>query len=367
MEDKCKLSAVILAAGYSSRMGHLKPLLKFGDRTALETLAETFIQSDIDDIIVVVGFNAEKIIESSGDLHVKWVINRDYDSGMYSSIKEAIKAMEKDAEGFFLIPVDVPIIKKCTVESLKREFAKGEKGIIYPTFDGKRGHPPIISTKYRNIILNNSASGCLRNLLNQYTDDSAEVPVYDYGIQLDMDTPSDYFRLVQYFQSNQIPNDEECYAILKQYKVPYNIILHSKVVAYEACNIGEKLLKVGYHVDIKKIRAAAFLHDIGRKEKNHAKVGKKILNDLGYAEIAEIISAHMDIDVKSYDDVTEKEIVYLADKLVMNDEIISLTQRYKEYLDKYHDNAEALNKISIRLKNAQLIQDKIKKITKETL
>lgn len=366
MENKCKLAAVILAAGYSSRMGDLKPLLKFGDKTALEILTETFMQGNIDDIIVVVGFNADKIIESSKNLDVKWVINPDYDSGMYSSIKEAVKAMDKDTEGFFLIPVDVPVINKHTVESLKMEFEKGEKGIIYPTFDGAKGHPPIISAKYKYIILNDFAPGGLRNLLNKYAGDAVEVPVYDYGTQLDMDTPSDYIKLVQYFESKSIPNDEECDAILKKYKVPSNVILHSKAVAYEACSIVERLLKNGYYVNLKKIRAAALLHDIGRKEKNHAKAGERILKELGYDEIAEIISAHMDIEVKSDDNLTEKEIVYLADKMVMNDEIIPLKQRFNEYLDRFDDNPEALNKIRIRFKNAKLIENKIKKITEGT-
>lgn len=365
MKNKTKLSAIILSAGYSSRMGELKPLLKFGNKYALELLAETYMKSKIDDIIVVVGYRADDIMDSLKHLKVKWVVNSKYDEGMYSSIKKAIMELDEDSTGFFVNPVDVPIIKPSTIESLIREFTKTEKGIIYPLFNNEKGHPPIISNKYKEKIIENSAPGGLKNLLDLYLQDSYELPVCDNGVLMDMDSPLDYKLLSEYFKSQNIPNDEECRAIWEQNNLPVNIMLHCKAVANIACCIAEKLLSKGSGVDIKKIKAATLLHDIGRMQNQHAKAGQKILKKLGYEEIADIISVHTDIEIKNIVEITEAEIVYLADKLVIEDKYVTLEERFKKSIDEYGGNPKIYNKIKLRQDNAKMILDKINMITGE--
>lgn len=364
MSEKSKLSAIILCAGYSSRMGTLKPLLKFENETALELLVHTFSACEIDDIIVVVGYSVEKIMKTLNHINVEWVINPKYDTGMYSSVKEGVKSVKKESQGFFLIPVDVPIIKRNTIESLKKEFSKTDKGIVYPTFMGRRGHPPVISTYYRDIILDNLGSTGLKNLLRQYENDASDFPVCDNGILLDMDEYDDYLVLKEYFRMQYVPNYEECKAIWNRYELPSNIIKHSEVVASVAINIGEKLLKKGCYIDIDKIKAAALLHDIGRKEKNHAKFGERILKDLGYNEVADIVSTHMDINVRSSFGIDENEILYLADKLVLDDRIVTLDDRFKQPFEKFKDNPEILHSINIKYENAKFIEDKVNRFIK---
>jgi molybdenum cofactor cytidylyltransferase len=365
MKNKVKLSAIILSAGYSSRMGELKPLMQFGNKYALELLVETYIKSKIDDIIVVVGYRAADIMDCLKHLKVKWVVNPKYDEGMYSSIKAAVMELDEDSTGFFINPVDVPIIKTSTIESLKREFIKAEKGIVYPLFYKEKGHPPIIAMKYKQKILDNSDSGGLKNLLELYNDDSIEIPVCDNGILIDMDTPTDYQKLKEYFSSKAIPNNEECNAIFEQYKLPLNIIKHCKAVANIAGSIGEKLLAKGIILDVKRLNAAALLHDIGRMQKQHAKAGQKILKVLGYDEIADIISVHMDIEIKNNIQITESEIVYIADKLVIEDKNVTLEERFKSSFDEYERNSKVYKKIQLRQYNAKMILNKINMITGE--
>lgn len=362
-----KLSAVILSAGFSSRMKDFKPLLKFGDKSAIRLLYDTYKECNIEDILIVTGFNSEKLMEENCDINVKWVFNPDFKSGMYSSIKAAVKEIDKSSQGFFLNPVDIPVIKKQTIFDLKNEFEKEEKGIIYPIFNGKRGHPTVISTNYSSIITENSGDGGLKSLLQKYENDFAEVPVCDNGSVMDMDTPEDYRKLQVYFNLRNIPKSEECSAILNKYNIPLNIIKHQEAVSSIAVNIGEKLKASGYYVDINKIKAASLLHDIGRTGKNHAAAGGVILRNLGYDEIADIVSVHMDIEVSEETKITEKEIVYLSDKLVIEDMPVSLDKRFEKAFDKFKDNKEALNNIKTRLKNAVIIQNKINSILEEKL
>lgn len=370
MENSIKLSTVIISAGYSSRMGDFKPLLKFGEKTALEVLVETYIQCGIEDIVVVLGYRAEDIIEKLRHLKVKWTINEDYKDGMYSSIKVGIMKIDKDSIGFFLNPVDIPIIKTSTIESLKLEYSKGEKDIIYPVFNGRRGHPPLISSIYiKHILEDSSSSHGLKGLLSLYEKSSSEVSVIDFGIVKDMDTPADYKELKEYFKLRYVPTVDECSAIWNRYELPLNIIEHCKAVADVACDISNTLLEKECNIDLNKIKAAALLHDIGRLEKKHEEAGAKILRNLGYDEIADIIKVHMNIssDIQNNSYITEKEIVYLADKLVLDKNIVPLEERFKKSLDKYENNPEVLKKIRLRFKNCEIIIDKIKRITGENL
>ncbi|MDV3429068.1 MAG: NTP transferase domain-containing protein [Bacillota bacterium] len=357
-----RLSAVILSAGYSSRMKDFKPLLNFGNKAAVRLIYDTYRECGIEDILIVTGFNSEKLMEENKDIKVKWVLNLDFKSGMYSSIKAAVKEIDENSQGFFLNPVDIPVIKKQTIADLKNEFEKGEKGIIYPIFNGKRGHPTVISTNYSNIITENSGTGGLKSLLQKYENDFAEIPVCDNGTVMDMDTPEDYRKLQAYFNLRDIPDEEEITAILNKYSVPMIIIKHQEAAADIAVHIGKKLKASGYYVDIDKIKAASLLHDIGRTGKNHAARGGEILRDLGYDDIADIVSVHMDIEVTEKTKITEKEIVYLSDKLVIEDMPVSLDKRFEKAFDKFKDNQEALNNIKIRLKNAVMIQNKINSI-----
>lgn len=359
MKDSCKYSAIILSAGLSSRMNGFKPLLKFGGVTAVEMIIRTFISAGIEDVLVIVGHRAEEIVNVLKKESVRCILNEKYKEGMSSSVLKALSEIDKDSKGFFLIPVDIPLIKIKTLELLKEEFLKGEKGIIYPQFKGKKGHPPLISTKYKNNIIKNIGSGGLREVLSLYEKDSSTIEVIDNGILLDMDTLEDYNNLLNYFTFYDTPNEEECSAILRKYSVPEKIVSHGEAVAATAVNIAQTLNRKGKNLNINKIRAAALLHDIVRQEKNHAEAAGKIMRSLGYREIGDIIEVHMDISVNEKEEITEKEIVYLADKLNIDSESSSLKERFNKAFKKYCHDTEIIKRIEQRLKNSEKIAEKI--------
>lgn len=354
-------AAIIVAAGYSSRMGDFKPLLKFGKYTAIEILINTFKASGIDNIIVVVGYRGNEIIEILKNLKVKWIENENYSKGMYSSIIKGLELLDDENSGFFMIPVDIPLIKKNTIEILKQQYLKSNKGIIYPSFNEKLGHPSFIDCKYKSIIMKEDGNGGLKNILEKFMQDSVKVPVFDKSILMDMDTKEDYEKLIQYFNL-QSPSVDECYCILNLYHVPNNIIRHCKEVSRITLNILNKLNENGYNFNKNVMQASALLHDLARMEKNHADAGAKILKDLGYEKVGNIISTHMDIEVDEREDITENEILYLADKVIKEDKFLKLQERLSEYSLKFADNFQALNKIRNRFNEAEKIQKKIENI-----
>lgn len=356
---KNNFAAIILSAGYSSRMGDFKPLLKFGEYTAVETAVNTFKSSGINNIVVVVGHRGKEVTEVSKDSGVICIENENFSQGMYSSILKGLEVIQEGVNAFFILPVDIPLVKRHTIQILKDKYLQCNKGIIYPTFNGKRGHPPLIDCKYKDIIMKSSEDGGLKNILNKFEEDSISVPVFDKGTVMDMDTKEDYIKLLKYYNIGA-PNREECYCILNEYNVPDNIIKHCTKVSQMALDILNELNKNGYSFNENVTEAAALLHDIARRSKNHAKVGEEILISLGYEYIGNIISTHMDIKVDEKEDITEKEILFLADKLIKEDKVLLLENRLASCL--LNNDFEASSKIKQRFSEAKKIMKKIEKI-----
>ncbi len=196
---KGKIASIVLAAGYSSRMGIFKPLLKFGEFTAVKTVVNTHKSSGVDDIIVVTGYRGSEVMNELRDADVKCVLNENYSRGMFSSVLKGVGALDENTAAFFVQPVDVPLVKKRTIEVLKYKYLEYDKGIIYPVFCEEKGHPPLIDCKYKQAIADSNGDGGLKKILENYKDDSLDVPVFDETILMDMDTKKDYIRLLKYF------------------------------------------------------------------------------------------------------------------------------------------------------------------------
>ncbi|MCR1899669.1 nucleotidyltransferase family protein [Irregularibacter muris] len=192
---KSDLAAIIVAAGYSSRMKKFKPLLPLGHTTIIETAIDGFLQAGIDHIIVVIGFKAHElkpILEQKG---IKWVYNDQYHEGMYSSILAGIKSLSKQSKGFFLLPADIPLFKSKTIDLLYQVYSQNDDHIVYPVHQGKKGHPPLIPSTLFSEILQYNGDGGLKTLLNQHKNKSLYMEVQDEGILYDADTPKDYLTI----------------------------------------------------------------------------------------------------------------------------------------------------------------------------
>jgi len=129
------VDAVILAAGYSSRVGDFKPALNLYGKSILQRCIESM--SDFcENIIVVGGHQYDVICDIVRDIpKVKTVKNEHFKLGMFSSVRSGIK--EVTSNRFFIIPGDQPVVKKETF----KELLDHEGDIIIPRYKGKKGHP----------------------------------------------------------------------------------------------------------------------------------------------------------------------------------------------------------------------------------
>ncbi|MBN1838689.1 MAG: NTP transferase domain-containing protein [Campylobacterales bacterium] len=359
---KQNIAVLIIAAGYSSRMGDFKPLLPLGKMSALERLIETYQAHGIGHIYVVVGHRKDELIDVLKGYKVHIVYNEDYDQGMFSSIQKGLRVMDERIEAFYMNPVDIPLIKLQSLALLYEAYEHEKKGVIYPTFLGRKGHPPLIDMKYKANILASDGKGGLKKVLEAFCDDALHVKVYDQSVLMDMDTKEDY-EVLKAYEALHAPSDEECYALMDFYGVEERIIKHCQAVKSMVRILLHEVSRSGIYFDAPTLLAAALLHDIARKEKNHAFVGAQKLRAMGYDAIAKLIETHMDIDVDTHAPLNANEILFLADKLVNEDEVCGVKKRFAKALQKCEGNALACDNIQKRLSAVKAIIAKIQILT----
>ncbi|UCB43077.1 MAG: nucleotidyltransferase family protein [Dehalococcoidales bacterium] len=189
-------AVLILAAGFSHRMEKFKPLLSIGGETFIDRLIATFLDNDVE-VYVVVGNQAEELKAAIKGQNVVVVENPDYSLGMFTSVQAGVRALSSGYEAFFVMPVDIPLVKPATITRLMTTFAQHSGKILYPVSRRKRGHPPLIPMNLAPTITGWVKDGSLRDVLHSYESLSLEVSVPDRNILLDIDTIDDYKSLVE--------------------------------------------------------------------------------------------------------------------------------------------------------------------------
>lgn len=328
MSAKPQIAAIILAAGYSSRMTGWKPLLPLGNTSVVEHVISTFQKAGVTEIVVVAGHRAPELAAAIQGKSVRCVVNESYDKGMYASVVTGVRALSAETEAFFLLPVDAPLIKNHSIRLLARHFSAGTCGILYPVFQGQRGHPPLISTRFTPLILASAPSGGLRSLLEEHEDSAQEVALLDEGILMNMNTQEDYHRILERLRDRTTPSPAECAAILAQAGTTEDTVKHGRQVACLAGEISAQLNQTGMLLDTRLLKTAALLHDLAKGRKNHAQVGCRLLQSMGYPQVGNIVKRHMDMEFEADSTLDEAGVLYLADKLVSQERLVSLSDRF---------------------------------------
>ncbi|MDR1619734.1 MAG: nucleotidyltransferase family protein [Clostridiales bacterium] len=199
---KNTFAAVILAAGYSSRIGEFKPLLPIGEKATIYHIIDSFLNVGIKDIYVVTGYRGNELEAVLGAKNVKSIFNPRFPDGMFSSIQAGCRALKDSAKAFFLAPVDTPLFEVRTINAMIERYSSGTEQIIFPSYARRRGHPALISAAIIPHILNADVKSNLRDILENHGD-YCYVTVEDKGILLDMDVLVDYERLREYYKPRQ--------------------------------------------------------------------------------------------------------------------------------------------------------------------
>jgi molybdenum cofactor cytidylyltransferase len=360
MTERGRIAALILAAGRSSRMGDFKPLLPLGGSTAIEEAVKRFRHAGIQEIGVVTGHRAEEIAPVLDRLEVGKIFNPHYDMGMLSSVLAGIRGLEPEVEAFFLLPADIPLVKARTMDALVRAYRTAGGGIIHPCFQGLRGHPPLIPTS-RVKDLPEDYEGGLRAFLGRYDDEATDIDVIDESILLGCNTLDEYRKLRAYGMREDIPTERECRALWTKYGLSELLIAHCRLVAQLAGTLAVSLNRAGLDLDTDLILASGYLHDLAKGRRNHAAAGAEILEELGYGRVGRIVASHTDLRPGNRH-VDESDLIYLADKYVEGDRLVTIEERFDSSLEKYAGKPDILKAVAKRYKDARTIRERLEKL-----
>jgi molybdenum cofactor cytidylyltransferase len=350
-------AAIILAAGFSSRIREFKPLLQVGGETITDRIISTFLSNNID-VLLVTGWRRDELIGGIKHRDITIVENPEYESGMFSSIRKGVSRLLPAHRAFFIMPVDIPLVRPETIKFLIDINAEHPGKIIYPVFDSVRGHPPLIPSSLVSEIVGWQKDGGLKAIFGLYPELNMEVRVPDGNILLDIDNKEDYEALLERYRQYDIPTERECKVLLDIAGTPDIIRRHCRKVAGVAVAIAEALTLAGKGVDIEAVRTASILHDIAKGQQKHDITGGQILRNSGFKKIGDIVAVHHNLSGDAVITL-EAKIVYLADKFVQGEELVSVEERYNLAQEKHGMIPEAAKKMHQRKNQALTVKKEL--------
>ena len=187
------ISAIILAAGESKRMGQPKMLLPWGNLTVIEKVIATFLKAGLEDILVVTGGAHEQVEKALEGYQVRKIQNQDYATGeMLSSLQYGLNHMLEQAQAALIALGDQPQIQEGSVRFVCEAYRENKSPLIVPSFNRKRGHPWLVARPLWNEIVALSPFQTPRDFLNKHADEIHYVNMNTPAILADLDTPDDY-------------------------------------------------------------------------------------------------------------------------------------------------------------------------------
>ncbi len=183
-----EIGCIVLAAGESSRLGHPKALIEVGGETLVSWVSRRLTELGLSPVIVTRNELYQKVKDSVGDVDV--IVNYSPESGRTGTVKEGMKFLMVGSGGpsrILIVPVDRPGFSQSTVEFLMSKVSS-----TCPTFEGRGGHPLLVSEEDCNTILKVSSDVPLNKVIYPQ-----RIPVEDRYLHLNVDTEEDVDRFLR--------------------------------------------------------------------------------------------------------------------------------------------------------------------------
>ena len=205
MADARRITAIILAAGLSKRLGRNKLLLPLGDETVLRKTAKAVLASDVSEVILVTGHEEAAVKQAVGGLDVRLAHNPRYAEGQSTSMIAGVEAAREEACAYLFVLGDQPLLTPQIVNDLISLYEESRPGALVaaPVFEGRRGNPTLFSATLKDELLRASGDAGGRGIIRRLETESPEQIVFhrlpNDDIFLDIDTEEDYERMLRKF------------------------------------------------------------------------------------------------------------------------------------------------------------------------
>lgn len=190
-DEAPRVSAIVLAAGLSRRMGERNKLLAEVDGAPmLARVVDALLASSVADIVVVTGHEAERVRGALGNRELRFAHNPDFAEGLASSVRTGIAAIAEKADAALICLGDMPWVRAEHIDALlAASDPAGGGAICVPSFDRKRGNPVLWPARYFPELSALRGDAGARALLDAHTEQVRLVPIADAAVTLDVDTP----------------------------------------------------------------------------------------------------------------------------------------------------------------------------------
>lgn len=187
-----KVSAIVLAAGLSRRMGKVNKMgLLYRGKPIVHHVLDQLANCDAFEIIIITNEVSKELFPNH-----KVVLNERYESGMTSSIQAGVAAATKDTDGYMICLGDQPLIKTKDYNQIIQAFEQKKNDnpntIIIPTFEGQKGNPVLLSSHYKNEILNHQQPEGCKEIVQMNKSHVVSQALKTPAILQDVDRPEDY-------------------------------------------------------------------------------------------------------------------------------------------------------------------------------
>jgi molybdenum cofactor cytidylyltransferase len=191
-EREPKITAIVLAAGRSERMGSNKLLADLGGKPLITHSIEMLLTSNVYDVIVVTGNEDEMVRQALHSLDVAFAHNPNFAKGLSTSLKVGLNAVSLDADGALICLGDMPLIEMRTINQLISSFDEmSHHTICIPIYDGVRGNPVLWGRRHFKVLESIEGDQGGKPLMASLAKEIFEVEAESKTILLDVDTPGD--------------------------------------------------------------------------------------------------------------------------------------------------------------------------------
>lgn len=190
------ITAVILAAGLSRRLGRPKQMLRLGSKTIIEHVTENVLQTEVGEVIAVLGAYCQKIEQILNPYPVKCIYNPRFKDGIGTSVAAGAAAAAPLAKGILFVVGDQPLLSPDYMNQLLKYFIEKKPLILKP----ENGMPAIFAGELRQELMALTGDIGGRQLVKEYRDKVVTAPGIPAHQSLDIDTEKDYQKVLAKWQ-----------------------------------------------------------------------------------------------------------------------------------------------------------------------
>ncbi|MEN6324860.1 MAG: nucleotidyltransferase family protein [Syntrophomonas sp.] len=192
------ISAIILAAGTSARMGRPKLLLPFRGVSLIRSVTLNVLASAVDEVLVVSGYRAAAVNSEIEDLPVRIVYNPNYLQGQGTTLAAGARQVNPASECFLVFMGDQPLIDAAIINRLIKEYRQSNCFALRPEYRGQPGHPVLFHGSLLEPLKTLGEDEGARKILARLGNRVVNLPVSNQEVIIDVDTPEAYLNLIQY-------------------------------------------------------------------------------------------------------------------------------------------------------------------------